>query len=864
MDNSTNTRELCISVIRSVGYTVDSDTIPEVLSDDICLLKAYKKDEQYRARILYSDNISLHESFLHECEAIKNSGSLPWIVPVSKFGRKNDVSYSVSLIGDSKWEPLNNIIKKGLSDRDILDISYNLLDCLKNLKLVHNDLTIHSVFLNKDNWQVRIDPLTVNSFRHGVLEWDKETAGIYHQHTLPGIDITDQRQLEISLCYSAAVIIYQLMTGTLPYSEDDSGIQLKYRKCPPQPISEYRLNIDKELEKLIMHYLMACIPENSISDDISFENFSSSLESIARTRKLSEKKIKTRSNITNSAKHKHIEEEQVESPQKDDSLFFKSEGEEDIYPSEKEFKRLIDAHLKPISSNTMNALPQEGDDRFKRAGKGGFGSVFRRIVDNNQYACKVTKLDVDNLEDDTQKAKLYSAVNELCFASIISDKCGSDLDKYKATPFFYLDHPVYHTFEVQEYEGEIIADYKKRLEKCIDSYELYSSDYAFLGEEILNNKIQYFIEGLRFDMEFGLPYNRYLIWFKSHDLNYIRRHQLQAVKAVIDALYNLHSLGIGHRDIKPSNMLLVLRGYESDGTPRYKVLFDDLNTAVLLNKDDCDKTFVYNPGSLSCQYAPPEYFYNNLCSGCYNVEKADVFTLSVVLYELVQCDMQFTPTAYYALPDDCKKQRDDLSPDPNIDCYYYEYWKLDPPSKAVDTRLADLIMKGLSEDPKARPTAEEMKECIDRIIRTPEQNPLNNKIPAEETTDIPDKETPSITASGSLLRIVIGIIAGCMSGISAQMMNIPFRPTSPVSGFLLFLLPVTIAVLCLGFSMSYFKSHGRKDMIASKVIPASITGLIIPLFMMSRLIPAVIAGKVLIFIGVVILANSFSGANTDK
>ena len=142
----------------------------------------------------------------------------------------------------------------------------------------------------------------------------------------------------------------------------------------------------------------------------------------------------------------------------------------------------------------MNALPQEGDDRFKRAGKGGFGSVFRRIVDNNQYACKVTKLDVDNLEDDTQKAKLYSAVNELYFASIISDKCGSDPDNYKATPFFYLDHPVYHTFEVQEYEGEIIADYKDRLKNCIDSYELYSSDYAFLGEEILNNKIQYFIE----------------------------------------------------------------------------------------------------------------------------------------------------------------------------------------------------------------------------------------------------------------------------------------------------------------------------------------------------------------------------------
>jgi serine/threonine-protein kinase len=113
-------------------------------------------------------------------------------------------------------------------------------------------------------------------------------------------------------------------------------------------------------------------------------------------------------------------------------------------------------------------------------------------------------------------------------------------------------------------------------------------------------------------------------------------HLLQAC----DVLAEAHSLGIVHRDIKPTNLFVTRR---SDGTPSIKVLDFGIS-----------KTAANDPGMKLTQTAmmlgTPAYMSPEQMRSARSVDaRTDIWSLGVVLYELVEGTMPFAADSFAEL-----------------------------------------------------------------------------------------------------------------------------------------------------------------------------------------------------------------------
>lgn len=159
---------------------------------------------------------------------------------------------------------------------------------------------------------------------------------------------------------------------------------------------------------------------------------------------------------------------------------------------------------------------------------------------------------------------------------------------------------------------------------------------------------------------------------------------LEVAEQVADALIAAHAHGVIHRDLKPENVLL------AGGPDDVRVKLLDFGIAALVDAPSITGTqqLVGTPG-----YMAPEYVRTGLADG-----RSDLYSLGVLLYEMLSCRLPFEARSYGAL---LLRQ----SADPPV--------PLRDRAPDLDPRVESLVMHSIERKPDDRfADVEAMRDAI--------------------------------------------------------------------------------------------------------------------------------------------------------
>jgi len=147
--------------------------------------------------------------------------------------------------------------KKKFSWQEVIRIAIDICDAIKcahKHDIIHGNLRPNHIRLAKDN-SVKITGFGLLHITKGTTVNDKESP----YESPEQIRGTEEEVDERSDIYSMGIILYELLTGHLPFQEGD--IANKQENEPPRPMSKENPEIPKWLDQIILKCL-----ENSPSD----------------------------------------------------------------------------------------------------------------------------------------------------------------------------------------------------------------------------------------------------------------------------------------------------------------------------------------------------------------------------------------------------------------------------------------------------------------------------------------------------------------------------------------------------------------------------------------------------------------------
>lgn len=155
------------------------------------------------------------------------------------------------------------------------------------------------------------------------------------------------------------------------------------------------------------------------------------------------------------------------------------------------------------------------------------------------------------------------------------------------------------------------------------------------------------------------------------------RRALQIVTPICSALNVAHARGIVHRDLKPSNVVLHVM---DDNSEVIKLIDFGIAKRLLNSKED----IITSPGIV---FGTPAYMSPEHCLGEQLDGRADIYSLGVLLYEMITGQLPFEAESPTKL---MLKHINEKPPSPRI--YYPD----------IHPYLEDVIMRSLSKNPDYR------------------------------------------------------------------------------------------------------------------------------------------------------------------
>lgn len=151
-----------------------------------------------------------------------------------------------------------------------------------------------------------------------------------------------------------------------------------------------------------------------------------------------------------------------------------------------------------------------------------------------------------------------------------------------------------------------------------------------------------------------------------------------------DALIATHDTGIIHRDVKPTNILLIMSAEDTIKT----IKLSDFGIALEIGRSyaDAEGTILGTP-----EYMAPEAFTPAIAD-----PRADVYSVGVVLYELLAGDVPFTGANHHEIAR--KATHEAVSP-----------------ITGIDANLHEVVMRALSKKPEHRQA--NMAELRENLVR---------------------------------------------------------------------------------------------------------------------------------------------------
>jgi serine/threonine protein kinase len=207
----------------------------------------------------------------------------------------------------------------------------------------------------------------------------------------------------------------------------------------------------------------------------------------------------------------------------------------------------------------------------------------------------------------------------------------------------------------------------------------------------------------------------------------------EALNLIIQACAGIgyaHRAGLVHCDVKPHNILI---------TPDQRVKVTDFGIAralVSINPDEQSEIV----------WGSPQYFAPEQAAGKPPSPASDVYSLGVVLYQMLTGRLPFSAST----AEELARLHRDVPPTPPR--------QINP---AIPETLDQIILKVLSKEPSARyRTADQLGRVLININRHPEPtvHPEATRQQGRVTSDAPASSKPNLSSTGSLHRAQTGPI----------------------------------------------------------------------------------------------------------
>lgn len=204
------------------------------------------------------ENVELSDSFESEIDLLKRLDH-PLIVNLLHVGRTDDGRRFIVLeYVDGK--SLKELIKmeRQLSERDTIDIALSILKALKyshRTNILHGDIKPQNVMVGQDYIKLTdfgAARLNLSSLQHDL---DKKEGNFGSVHYCSPEHVLDLPLIKQSDIYSLGIVMYEMLTGSLPFDGTLEEIISRHKDTRPKKPSELKNGISKQLENIVMKAL---------------------------------------------------------------------------------------------------------------------------------------------------------------------------------------------------------------------------------------------------------------------------------------------------------------------------------------------------------------------------------------------------------------------------------------------------------------------------------------------------------------------------------------------------------------------------------------------------------------------------------